>query len=184
MRHVCLYISDPDFSCGTGRDGPTEGSTRGPRGPKNTLYGCCMDAVLSHVIMRMTWGGLLVWFPHIWVSYSPQSIQLVHKRSLVSLITPFALLLRPLMVIRLLQPALRYFQIYGRWLRSTVGKWKVPQNLACSSLLQISWKNWLSRRLTIDLLQTIGSIWRLSFRFFFLFIMTLITDVGCGSLSW
>ena len=27
---------------------------------KNTLYGCCMDAVLSHVIMRMTWGGLLV----------------------------------------------------------------------------------------------------------------------------
>ena len=151
---------------------------------KNTLYGCCMDAVLSHVIMRMTWGGLLVWFPHIWVSYSPQSIQLVHKRSLVSLITPFALLLRPLMVIRLLQPALRYFQIYGRWLRSTVGKWKVPQNLACSSLLQISWKNWLSRRLTIDLLQTIGSIWRLSFRFFFLFIMTLITDVGCGSLSW
>ena len=69
------------------------------------------------------------------------------------------------MVIRLLQPALRYFQIYGRWLRSTVGKWKVPQNLACSSLLQISWKNWLSRRLTIDLLQTIGSIWRLSFRF-------------------
>ena len=27
--------SDPDFSCGrTGRDGPTEGSTRGPRGPK------------------------------------------------------------------------------------------------------------------------------------------------------
>ena len=28
--------SDPDFSCGTdgtGRDGPTEGSTRGPRGP-------------------------------------------------------------------------------------------------------------------------------------------------------
>ena len=89
------------------------------------------------------------------------------------------------MVIRLLQPALRYFQIYGRWLRSTVGKWKVPQNLACSSLLQISWKNWLSRRLTIDLLQTIGSIWRLSFRFFFLFIMTLITDVGCGSLiAW
>ena len=71
------------------------------------------------------------------------------------------------MVIRLLQPALLYFQIYGRWLRSTVGKWKVPQNLACSSLLQISWKNWLSRRLTIDLLQTIGSIWRLSFRFFF-----------------
>ena len=36
--------SDPDFSCGrTGRDGtgPTEGSTRGPRGPKkyhNFLY--------------------------------------------------------------------------------------------------------------------------------------------------
>ena len=27
---------------------------------KNTLYGCCMDAVLSHVIMRMTRGGLLV----------------------------------------------------------------------------------------------------------------------------
>ena len=29
--------SDPDFSCGTdGTDGPTEGSTRGPRGPKKT----------------------------------------------------------------------------------------------------------------------------------------------------
>ena len=27
---------------------------------KNTLFKCCMDAVLSHVIMRMTWGGLLV----------------------------------------------------------------------------------------------------------------------------
>ena len=150
----------------------------------NIIPRSSLIAILSNVIMRMTRGGLLVWFPHIWVSYSPQSIQLVHKRSLVSLITPFALLLRPLMVIRLLQPALLYFQIYGRWLRSTVGKWKVPQNLACSSLLQISWKNWLSRRLTIDLLQTIGSIWRLSFRFFFLFIMTLITDVGCGSLSW
>ena len=106
----------------------------------NIIPSSSLIAVLSNVIMRMTRGGLLVWFPHIWVSYSPQSIQLVHKRSLVSLITPFALLLRPLMVIRLLQPALRYFQIYGRWLRSTVGKWKVPQNLACSSLLQISWK--------------------------------------------
>ena len=33
--------SDPDFSCGTGRDGtnePTEGSTRGPRGPKNFTH--------------------------------------------------------------------------------------------------------------------------------------------------
>ena len=30
--------SDPDFSCGTdGTDGPTEGSTRGPRGPKNQI---------------------------------------------------------------------------------------------------------------------------------------------------
>ena len=32
--------SDPDFSCtrdGTGRDGSTEGSTRGPRGPKKQL---------------------------------------------------------------------------------------------------------------------------------------------------
>ena len=36
--------SDPDFSCGTdgrtdgtGRDGPIEGSTRGPRGSKNWL---------------------------------------------------------------------------------------------------------------------------------------------------
>ena len=106
----------------------------------NIIPSSSLIAVLSNVIMRMTRGGLLVWFPHIWVSYSPQSIQLVHKRSLVSLITPFALLLRPLMVIRLLQPALLYFQIYGRWLRSTVGKWKVPQNLACSSLLQISWK--------------------------------------------
>ena len=150
----------------------------------NIIPSSSLIAVLSNVIMRMTRGGLLVRFQHIWVSYSPQSIQLVHKRSLVSLITPFALLLRPLMVIRLLQPALLYFQIYGRWLRSTVGKWKVPQNLACSSLLQISWKNWLSRRLTIDLFQTIGSIWQLSFRFFFRFIMKLITNVGCGSLSW
>ena len=74
---------------------------------------------------------MVSWFDsHIWVSYSTQSIQLVHKGSLVSLITPFALLLRPRMVIRLLQPALLYFQIYGRWLRSTVGKWKIPQNLA------------------------------------------------------
>ena len=35
-----VYISDPDFSCGRtdgmGRtDGPTKGSRRGPRGPKN-----------------------------------------------------------------------------------------------------------------------------------------------------
>ena len=80
----------------------------------NIILSSSLIAVLSNVIMRMTRGGLLVRFQHIWVSYSPQSIQLVHKRSLVSLITPFALLLRPLMVIRLLQPALLYFQIYGR----------------------------------------------------------------------
>ena len=36
IRHICLYISDPDFSCRRdGTDEPTEGSTRGPRGPKN-----------------------------------------------------------------------------------------------------------------------------------------------------
>ena len=39
IHKACMPVySDPDFSCGrTGRDGPTEGSTRGPRGPKNKI---------------------------------------------------------------------------------------------------------------------------------------------------
>ena len=145
----------------------------------NIIPSSSLIAVLSNVIMRMTRGGLLVIFQHIWVSYSPKSIQLVHKRSLVSLINPFALLLRPLMVMRLLQPGLLYFQIYCHWLRSTVRERKVPQNFACSSLLQISWKidlaeDWRStsfRRLALSNDFHVGSF-------------SVHNDVGCGSLSW
>ena len=45
--------SDPDFSCGTdGTDGPTEGSTRGPRGPKNGLI-WIVKANTKSVILRI-----------------------------------------------------------------------------------------------------------------------------------
>ena len=108
----------------------------------NIIPRSSLIAILSNVIMRMTRGGLLVKFQHIWVSYSPQSIQLVHKRSLVSLITPFPLLLRPLMVFRLLRPALLFPNL---WLliEKYSRKRKVPPNLACAPLLQLSGKNWL-----------------------------------------
>ena len=51
--------------CGTGQDGKIEGSTRGPRGPKNNF--CCCNNILLRMFEKDIFSGLNSQTPKIGV---------------------------------------------------------------------------------------------------------------------